>query len=331
MKSTRVSYVIVGGFVLAAIVGLVVAVALLTGRTGATDTYNTIYRNVTGVQFGTRVMFEGFPIGQVETVTPVQEDGRVAFRVDMSVIEGWKIPSDSVAAITSSGLLAAVTIEIQAGKSAEMLKPGSRIQGKGAANIMAAVSNIANELTDLTENNVKPLLDNLNKTVLTFGNLIDTEGAGLLRDVRQLTDEISGQVPEIVDNLNKFSVKLNSSADRLNSILATKNIERIDSVFANLDESTKNMTKLTQDFERTRGEADKFLKHLDALLQDNRLDIDRSVVELRYSVESVSRHIDAINQNLEGAARNMYEFSRQIRQNPGLLLGGRPPSDEAPK
>ena len=36
-----------------------------------------------------------------------------------------------------------------------------------------------------------------------------------------------------------------------------------------------------------------------------------------------------MNQNLEGAARNMYEFSRQIRQNPGLLLGGTPPEDAA--
>jgi phospholipid/cholesterol/gamma-HCH transport system substrate-binding protein len=286
---------------------------------------------VTGVEYGTRVMFEGFPIGQVETITPIQEEGRVVFRVDMSVIEGWKIPADSIAAITSSGLLAAVTIEIKAGKSAEMLKPGARIAGKEATNVMAAVSNIANELTDLTENNVKPLIDNLNNTVLTFGRLLDTEGAGLIRDVRGLADTMSAQVPEIVDNLDKFSVKLNTSADRLNSILAPKNIDRIDSVFANLDEATKNMTTLTRDFERTRGNADKLLQNLDSLLQDNRLDIDRSVVELRYSVESVSRHIDAINQNLEGAARNMYEFSRQIRQNPGLLLGGKPPVDEAPQ
>jgi phospholipid/cholesterol/gamma-HCH transport system substrate-binding protein len=50
---------------------------------------------------------------------------------------------------------------------------------------------------------------------------------------------------------------------------------------------------------------------------------------MRHAVESIARHIDAINQNLEGASRNMYEFSRQLRQNPGLLLGGTPPKDEA--
>jgi phospholipid/cholesterol/gamma-HCH transport system substrate-binding protein len=57
--------------------------------------------------------------------------------------------------------------------------------------------------------------------------------------------------------------------------------------------------------------------------------VEKSVVDLRYIVESIARRIDSMNQNLEGAARNMYEFSRQIRQNPGLLLGGTPPEDAA--
>ena len=62
---------------------------------------------------------------------------------------------------------------------------------------------------------------------------------------------------------------------------------------------------------------------------ENREQINAAVTDLRYLTDSVSRHIDAINRNLEGAARNLYEFSRQIRQNPGLLLGGTPPRDQA--
>jgi phospholipid/cholesterol/gamma-HCH transport system substrate-binding protein len=33
--------------------------------------------------------------------------------------------------------------------------------------------------------------------------------------------------------------------------------------------------------------------------------------------------------NLDGASRNMNEFSRLIRQNPGLLLGGSPREETA--
>ena len=39
---------------------------------------------------------------------------------------------------------------------------------------------------------------------------------------------------------------------------------------------------------------------------------------------------DIVLKGLDGAARNMLEFSRQVRQNPGLLMGGTPPKDTAP-
>jgi len=42
----------------------------------------------------------------------------------------------------------------------------------------------------------------------------------------------------------------------------------------------------------------------------------------------VSRNIDSITYNLEGTSRNMSEFSREIRENPGLLLGGNKPVQE---
>ncbi|MBF0335661.1 MAG: hypothetical protein HQL40_18810, partial [Alphaproteobacteria bacterium] len=35
-----------------------------------------------------------------------------------------------------------------------------------------------------------------------------------------------------------------------------------------------------------------------------------------------SRNIDSIVYNLDGMSRNMHEFSRLLRQNPGLLLSG---------
>ena len=86
---------------------------------------------------------------------------------------------------------------------------------------------------------------------------------------------------------------------------------------------------MADDLSRTRQKLDRFLDDVNTMVGDNRLDIEKSVVDLRYVVDSMARHVDSLNQNLEGAARNMNEFSRQIRQNPGLLLGGTPPADKA--
>jgi phospholipid/cholesterol/gamma-HCH transport system substrate-binding protein len=48
-------------------------------------------------------------------------------------------------------------------------------------------------------------------------------------------------------------------------------------------------------------------------------------------MDSLARHIDSVNQNMEEAARNMKVFSRQIRKNPGLLLSGAQPEQSVPQ
>ena len=336
MKSNRLNYVIVGAFVLVVLAGLVASVAALTGRTGATDEYFAVYKNVTGVAFGSRVLFEGFHIGQVEKISPVEQDGRVKFRVDFTITKGWKVPEDSKAEIVSSGLLAAVTINLRAGQKSELLAPGTRIESVEAANILSSVSSLAEEVRQLTETEVKPMIAKISKAIGGFTDIMGESGGAMAKDVQALIQNLSAATPEIIDNMETFSDRLNEGAEQLNRMLSKKNVQAFDQIVGNLQTTTVNMTTLTEQLGQTRGDLDLLLKKVDGLfgdigtvVSDNRLDLDRSIVEMRHTVESVARHIDAINQNLEGASRNMQEFSRQIRLNPGLLLGGKPPVDKA--
>ena len=100
-------------------------------------------------------------------------------------------------------------------------------------------------------------------------------------------------------------------------------------VLAKTDTAITNFGKVAADLSATRENVDRILKTLDNMLTDNKLDVETAIIDLRHVVDTVARHIDALNQNMEGAARNMNEFSRQIRQNPGLLLGGKAPPDQA--
>lgn len=329
MKTSRLNYVVVGSFVLAAIVGLIAAVALLTGRTGATDSYYVVYDNVTGVEFGSRVLFEGFPIGQVEEITPEQVDGRTRFRVDLSVNEDWKIPADSIAEIAASGLLAAVTVSLTAGDSPEMHKPGAEIKGRDPANVLTALSDLAGDISALTETDVKPLLANISRMVGGMGNLLDEKGDSLVTDLQAITQNLSVRTPEIVDNLEAFTNKINASADQFAQLLNPENLQRFNSVLSEMEISARNLAQLTKEFETTRRTVNDLLGNVNTVVIDNKLDVDRSIIDIRHTVESVARHIESINQNLEGTSRNMFEFSRQLRSNPGLLLGGTPAPDNA--
>lgn len=329
MRSSKINYLIVGLFVLAMIGVLVTTVAMLTGRTGAVDNYYTYYSNVTGIKFGTQVVYEGYPIGQVEQITPEEKDGRMQFRIDFSVIEGWRIPKDSVGEIAAPGLLAAVTISIQAGNDKVSLKPGEMIISKERSDIFAVVSGVAGQLGDLMDTNIKPLLDNLNTAVSSINNIIEKEGLALFEDARKVTDELgklvtfmAGRIPKIADNVEEFAIKMNEISDELGNLITPANREKIESVISGMDEASKKVDTVLESLNGLLGDVGE-------LVVKEGGDVRQTLAETRYIVQSVSRHIDSINQNMEAAARNMYEFTRQIRQNPGLLLGGEAPKDKS--
>lgn len=305
MNTARINYVAVGAFVAVMLIIMVVAIAMLTGRTGAVDGYYSVYKNVTGVKFGTQVLYEGYPIGQVETVEPVAKNGAMLFKVDFEVKEGWQIPDDSIARIGSSGLLSAITINIDAGTSPIAHKPGAKVIGREAADLFAVMSEMAGEVTDIAENDIRPLLATINRTaeafavtVSTVGTLVDEDGTNVVKTFSKLADDLNARLPEITNNV---------------------------------DTTAANFAGLSKDLYETRNKLDRLLAVSEEILGENRTEVRKSIEDLKHVTDSLARHIDAVNQNVEGTARNMYEFSREIRLNPGLLLSGTAPQDNAPK
>jgi len=322
MNYGKLNYVIVGGFVIAMLAGLIVALAMLTGRTGATDAYHFVYRNVTGIKFGTQVVYEGYPIGQVEDVVPEPSEGGMRFRVDFSVKEGWRIPEDSIAEIAAPGLLAAFTISIRAGESATALEPGGQVQGREAANMFAVVAELAGQFGELAESRIKPLLDTIGNAFGTATDVMDGDGRMLIKELRTLAQYVSDRAPAIVGNIEQTAEAMSAAAGELRLLINEENRAKIVELVDDLDTAAKSYNELA-------GKMDALMASLKSVVEGNRANIDESIADMRYIMNSVSRDIDSINQNLEATSRNMYEFSRQIRQNPGLLLGGTAPRDAA--
>jgi phospholipid/cholesterol/gamma-HCH transport system substrate-binding protein len=286
VRDNQRNYVVVGVFVLAMIAGLVAALALLSGRTGATDLYYTAFDNVTGVEPGTRVLFEGYPIGQIERVRPAGPGQSPRYRVEMSVVDGWRIPVDSRAQITAPGLLAALTIDIHAGESPEALSPGGTVPGVEAGNVLAAVSTVAGNVNDLTQNVLRPLVE-------TIGQ----------------------RAPVILANLEELSAQLAQAGQRVNQVLSAENRDEFRHILANLQDASAAVKGLAHDVSGV-------LAKVDGLVTENRANVDQALLGLSHSLQAVARHIDAVTQDLEGTTRNMSEFSRRIRHDPGLLIRG---------
>jgi len=269
LKNAKMNYLIVGTFVIISIASLIAAVALLTGRTGTVDTYYTYYNRVQGLKFGTQVVYEGYPVGQIEQIIPEKHDGRMRFKIQMSLAEGWDIPEDSLAAVSSAGLLSALTINIRAGDSKTVLKPGDRIMGIENADMFAAMSSLAEQISSLMETDVRPLLLNLNTAVNSAAILLAEDGNDMAKQLKDILDQIGTHTPEIANNLNSFTQDLNASGMELSKILSSSNRNKINATINDLD-------KVGNALER----ADHLMTNVDNLVTDNKPEMEKAINDL---------------------------------------------------
>ncbi len=329
MRSNKINYLLVGTFVILMIGGLVVSVAWLLGQTGPTESYHAIYRNVTGVKFGSQVFYEGYPIGQVTEVVPEERDGRMVFRINFDVSKGWRIPNNSVAEVGASSLLSAISLNISAGDSQTALQPGEQITANEATNLFDVVEGVAGQISNLTEEDIKPLLANLTRGGGILADLLENDGRVIFEQARTLVDVLSMKAPVIVDqfglfagDLEELGESLSRSTEQINALMTEQNREKLEGILDNLDEASATLDNLMIEGNLMIGSANE-------LMENSQEDLAQTMEDLQHTAATLARHIDSINHHLDGTSRNMYEFSRQIRQNPGLLLGGSPPVDNA--
>jgi len=295
MKRDNVNYVLVGGVVVAGFVLLLVALVMITGRGGASTAYYTHYHNVTGLRYGAPVFYEGYRIGQVGAITPERTPKGVSYKVEIDVRKDWPIPKDSLAKLTATGLLADVAIGISEGTAKEMAAPGSELSGRETADIFAAVNELAGEMTELTRNQIAPLIKNLSEHVDSIASVIDTN------------------TPELVKKMHVLLDRLNVASDNVNDLLKIDNRQALGQILANTRDLTKEL-RVTQE------KLDDALSQLDSIVKENRPGVRESVDNLRAVLSALSGRMDSITQHIEVASRNFDEFAREVRKSPNRLL-----------
>lgn len=309
MRRDNINYFMVGLFTLVSIVVLLATLYKITGRVGRSEPFYIYYENIAGLGEGSLVTYEGYQVGYIDHVVPEQGDDGTRYKVEVLIKQDWRIPRDSVARIYASGLLSDTVINIEEGSSREYLAPGSTIQGARHVDMFAVLSDVADDVGGLTRDTLRPLLDNLNHHVDGIGS------------------ELQDRLPVILGDLESMVGKLNNSAGRLEAILDADTEQRVDSILVNIDDMSRDLHDLSQGLQDSEQELDALLTDTHNLVNDSDEDVRRTVVGLRQTVETSAHAIDAILHDLQQASRNMNEFSRQIRNNPGLLISGKPQAD----
>lgn len=294
MKRDNVNYVLVGAAVLVAFVLLLATLVVITGSRGGNVGYHAYFDNVTGVRFGAPVLYQGFRIGQVQDIVPEREGG-TRYRVDIAVRKDWPIPADSVAQLQASGLLADVRVAIRGGASTTMLAPGAVLASEPGGDVFTAMNDLADELTVLTRDRIRPLVETLAVRIDSITGSIDT---GL---------------PALVSESTALLGRLNQSADNVNRLLGEDNRLVIGATL-------RDLRIVAADLRETQVQTHALIGALNETLSENRPEIRQVVVDLERAVSTIAQRMDSVAHHLDSSSRNFDEFSREIRRNPNRLL-----------
>jgi len=295
LKRDTVNYTLVGAVVLAALVLLLVGLALITGRSGATTGYVVHYRNVTGLRYGAPVFYQGFRVGEVSGVKPERSAEGTRYKIELAIRRDWPIPKDSLAQLQSTGLLADVSVGIREGTSKEMLPAGGELAGQESTDIFAAMNELAGQISELTRTQISPLIRTLSQRV------------------DSITGAIDKSTPEVMEQTRALLARLNNASDSLNDVLKPQNRAAVSAILG-------EVSKLSTELRKTRETLDSALGELASIAKENRPDVRRSVQDLSSVLEALSTRMDVITHHLESSSRNLDEFSREIRKHPNRLI-----------
>jgi len=327
----------VGLFVVIATLVLAITTVAVWGRIGHSGISHRMYLKFSGgVQPGTPVRYGGLRVGTVRNVQ-VDPGDSTRIQVDMIVDRDAPIKIDSVARLSSLGLLSDYYIEISTGTSqAALAAPDSvlkSVESAGLANLGDAIDSLVPQihaaLDKLTLN-----LDALQTTVTSANDLLNDSN-------RKNIGQSLARMNDLLNDRNRSNI--GDSINNLNQLLAESR-PKISTGLTNINSATEHLTPLLEDVRKTSARVDETLANLNSMLTEDRPDIKASLSELREVLASSKATVDQLQdimskntiniyellENMRAASENLRSLTETVKSSPSTLIRGVRVEDRRP-
>jgi len=327
---------LVGVFVLVAGALLFGVTMALTGGVGASSIpLRTYFKFSGGLEAGTQVRYGGLSIGKITRVHVDPQD-TTRIEIEFAVASDAPVRTDSVARVSSMGLLSDNFLEISPGtRSAAKAAAGAVIKSKEAFGFDDISDAVQGMLPD-----AQAALKNLNSDLDTLHTTI-TEANDLLNDKNRAN--VSAMLTTLNGTLTDLRPALNATLKSVDQMLADAQ-PKISDTLTNLQGLTTKLDGLLGDLNKTVNTANNTLTHVDDTLGENREDIRASVTSLRAALEKAgvlvgqlnatldqnSDNIDETLDNVRLATENLRQFTDTLKTSPTSIIRGTGVKDRRP-
>ncbi len=302
MKRIYNNYFLVGLFTLV-IGGLAIfALLLMSGKNDDADKYFSYFDNVTGLSYGNPVYYEGYRVGQVEDIIPESKNGKLLFKTEYTLIDGWNVPKDSQTKIQSSGLLSDMSLSIYAGTSEEFIKPGHEIKGIKGDDVMATVTQLANDFSLLNKEKITPLFDLIYERVDTITQSLETD------------------IPKILGSVDTLIKDMNVLVKDANKLLSEGNLQGVEKILGNLESLSQDIANAGNWVENTLNQANDLIASGKSLVDTGDNKVGALLDSAIKMVDAFSLKAETIANELESASMNLNEATEIIRKHPSSLV-----------
>lgn len=283
--------VIVGIFVLASILVLVIFVVIIGRRQNIFErryNINAFFNNVGGLQPGADVLLAGINVGFVRSIE-FGPSNRV--RVDMSikVAEQQRIRSDSIASIRTMGLMGDKYVAITVGSANE-----PEIPPEGTIKTQEIF-----ELSDLIEE-MRPTIGNLESAIKNIS------------DITERLANPQSDVAKILDNVKVITTDAREGKGTLGALLTRDDLyNKADGVLENLEVVSDNAKKASADLPEIMADAKTSVQHFDEFSAKASKAAD-GMSQIIETGKDVMQKADTIATNIESASKDIKEATPRI-------------------
>ena len=259
-----------------------------------------VFERGDGINRGSIVNMKGVKVGSVSSVN-LTSDNMV--RITMQLNEDLKIPDNSIALLTSLGIVEGKSIVLQLGDSDNYIEYGEEIEGNYVEGVTEVLGSKGEELAG----DVSQSLSELNQFLRQLNATLDDDTRTSVDQTLKNADTTMKTIAETLDQ-NKQDIDQAISATSRTMMqldtLTTDNRPRVDSLLASLEENVNELHKVRTELETAS------------------VNLNQILEKINSGEGTMGRLVNdpSLYNNLDQLSKDMGELVKGINEDPGRYL-----------